>query len=294
MKYLLLVLLLSFTSCSYLKGEDGADGADGTDGKNGYNGSDGHNGTSGKSFNWLGEMNEYPDDPSENDVFYNSADGNSYIFTGSIWEVFASGNLYIPVIDSIVDPRDGNVYRTTKIGTQEWLSENLRFSTDDSRCLLNDSVLCAKCGKAYSWKEAVNASEFDDSDPSSIQGICPDGWHIPSYGEWVKLEGFTGGNNSKYTRATYSWGNDPGYDRYGLSIVACGSDYLTPGPDTAVYEYKRELFTDMVSYWTTSSPKYAYEGVSSDSLSLRIIIASTYYTYTSFKAAHEYVRCIKN
>jgi uncharacterized protein (TIGR02145 family) len=91
------------------------------------------------------------------------------------------------------DPRDGNVYRTVRIGGSWWMAENLRFGklipnsreqTDNDtveRYRFTDWKECDTVGGVYSWFEAMN---YNVDNP---KGICPDGWHIPSHAEWNKL-----------------------------------------------------------------------------------------------------------
>ena len=31
------------------------------------------------------------------------------------------------------------------------------------------------------------------SNPSGVQGVCPEGWHLPSDGEWTQLTDYLGG-----------------------------------------------------------------------------------------------------
>ncbi len=96
-------------------------------------------------------------------------------------------------IDRLYDPRDGNTYRTVKIDGLWWMAENLRFGklipnsreqTDNDtveRYRFTDWAACDTVGGVYSWFEAMN---YEVDNP---KGICPDGWHIPSYAEWKKL-----------------------------------------------------------------------------------------------------------
>ena len=99
----------------------------------------------------------------------------------------------------LVDPRDGQVYRTVKIGEQIWMAENLNYKTDDSDCLKDLSINCARFGRRYSWAAAMDSSAtftkngegcglWEYCSPTyPVQGICPTGWHLPSRDEWKTL-----------------------------------------------------------------------------------------------------------
>ena len=47
-------------------------------------------------------------------------------------------------------------------------------------------------GGLYTWAAAVNGTTGSDTNPSGVQGVCPDGWHLPSDAEWKELEMFLG------------------------------------------------------------------------------------------------------
>lgn len=84
---------------------------------------------------------------------------------------------------------DGNTYTTVQIGIQQWMVENLMVThTPDgdtivSYCYDDDTSYARTFGRLYTWDVAMNGSVDE-----SAQGICPDGWHIPSDDEWKKLE----------------------------------------------------------------------------------------------------------
>ncbi len=83
---------------------------------------------------------------------------------------------------------DGNAYRTVQIGDQIWMAENLRVTRDaDGRRIQsfffhNDSTSYADHGRLYTWPVAMDGSEEEGA-----QGICPDGWHLPSDSDWTRL-----------------------------------------------------------------------------------------------------------
>jgi len=97
-----------------------------------------------------------------------------------------------------VDNRDGQIYHTVLIGSQCWMQENLRIGTKidtlatpsdngiiEKWCYKNDSSDCAHNGAYYSWNEMML---YNDNQGTPIQGICPDGWHIPMEEEWKIAE----------------------------------------------------------------------------------------------------------
>ncbi len=88
---------------------------------------------------------------------------------------------------------DGNEYVTVIIGNQEWMAENLRVTRDadgnniSRRCYDNSPTNCELYGGLYTWNTVMNDEHFSWSNPSGVQGICPDGWHVPSILEWLQL-----------------------------------------------------------------------------------------------------------
>lgn len=42
-------------------------------------------------------------------------------------------------------------------------------------------------GLLYSWNAMMNGVQSSTANPSGVQGICPEGWHVPSLAEWNEL-----------------------------------------------------------------------------------------------------------
>ena len=70
--------------------------------------------------------------------------------------------------DSIVDSRDGKVYKTVKIGNQVWMAENLNYADSvktpslkgNSWCYDKDPKKCNVAGRLYSWAAAIDSVKF--------------------------------------------------------------------------------------------------------------------------------------
>lgn len=109
---------------------------------------------------------------------------------------------------TLVDERDGQTYRTTKIGDQVWMAENLNFPVKNSYCYDGNLVNCETYGRLYTW--------------SSAQYVCPSGWHLPSTEEFKTLLENVGESDAERfdNLAARSWkfGTNP----YGFSALPAG------------------------------------------------------------------------
>lgn len=118
---------------------------------------------------------------------------------------------------SLYDERDGQTYKTVKIGEQWWMAENLRYEdAEQSVCYTDNPDNCLIYGKLYTRKGALND--------------CPNGWHLPTENEWLKLREYAKGtidknNVGQYLRADTLWdvsGLGVGYDAFGFSALPAG------------------------------------------------------------------------
>jgi len=109
---------------------------------------------------------------------------------------------------SFTDSRDGNQYVTVTIGSQVWMAENLAYlpavsapatgSDTEPHCYVYNyegtDIAEAKAtakyityGVLYNWPATMNGASSSEVNPSGVQGICPEGWHLPSHTEWRQL-----------------------------------------------------------------------------------------------------------
>ena len=144
--------------------------------------------------------------------------------------------------DSVVtgefkDIRDNRTYKTVKIGNQTWMAENLKFAQDslvESWCYEDDDFNCEKYGRLYRWMTAVGKTEEECGYQKAcsltypVQGICPEGWHIPSKEEFETLIETVGGYAVAGARLKSkenwepAWNGCVGTDDYQFSAVSGG------------------------------------------------------------------------
>jgi uncharacterized protein (TIGR02145 family) len=119
----------------------------------------------------------------------------------ALWDKADKKDFFNPKVEygEMTDERDGQVYKTVVIGTHVWMAENLNYETENSYCYNDDDSNCSKYGRLYTWAAAIDSAKLykDDSIecgygktcsmPITVQGICPDGWHLPSSAEWQEL-----------------------------------------------------------------------------------------------------------
>lgn len=131
---------------------------------------------------------------------------------------------------------EGNVYKTVIIGDQLWMAENLESTrygdgtgiplvSGDAEwgSLAADNAAKAYCfydndehsgfGALYTYAAAVNGSPYDGT--GHVQGICPDGWHIPAETEWNDMENYLISNGYNYDGSTLG-------NKIGKSLASTG------------------------------------------------------------------------
>lgn len=137
--------------------------------------------------------------------------------------------------DSVIDARDGQVYKTTTIGTQTWMSQNLNYETINSFCYNKDPANCSKYGRLYTWAAAVGQPEDSCGYgklcvfAEKVQGVCPPNWHIPSLAEFEMMFSTIGEPTStaKKLKNSSGWSyNGNGSDNYGFSVLPAGYRYV--------------------------------------------------------------------
>lgn len=211
------------------------------------------------------------------------ADGNvSSSDSASIWV----GTL-------MTDARDGNVYKTIKIGNQTWMAQNLNYKTDSSSIYYSEDS-AKKYGRSYSW---IIALGLDDScrtgscstyvASTRLRGLCPSGWHIPSTIEWDTLFNAVGGSAvaAGKLKSIAGWSNSMmgtnpgGSDDYGFAAQPAGY-----GQMGSIY-----AFGSRAQWWAASGNNAATSwSVFFDSYGVYASKNNSYYVYLQTSS----VRCV--
>jgi len=187
------------------------------------------------------------------------ANGELQVFNGTDWTNMIGGSaatVPFPCGESLLDTRDNKSYATVQIGTQCWMAQNLNVGTmihsttggtngdgeqtDNSMiekyCYDNSESNCESYGGLYQWAEmvdyingAASSASWDPVPADNVQGICPEGWHLPGDDEWdvlvstvEELNGYSGveGKSLKSTSGWTDGGN--GTDTYGFTGLPGG------------------------------------------------------------------------
>jgi uncharacterized protein (TIGR02145 family) len=131
-------------------------------------------------------------------------------------------------------------YKSVKIGTQTWMTENLNVSTFRN----GDPILEAKTKEEWEKadKEGKPAWCYYDNDPKNgaiygklynwyavidPRGLAPAGWHVPSDPEWTTLGDFLGDDAGKKMKSTSGWNGygckrcDGGSSQFKANCTSC-------------------------------------------------------------------------
>ena len=207
---------------------------------------------------------------------------------------------YAPSAPRLCDMRDSTLYKTVVIGGQTWMAENLNFDykiggvSFGNYCFDNKADSCARYGRLYTWGAAMDSVATGcglgvecGADTGRVQGVCPDGWHLPDSTEWAALFEAVGGASTAGTALKTATGwqtllDDyvPGENTSGFSALPAG--YVGNAGDFHYAVYRTYIWSssekDENDAWATG-------------LHYNHVNASTFY-YA--KDRGHAVRCVKN
>lgn len=215
----------------------------------------------------------------------------------------------------------GNIYPVVKIGEQYWMAENLRctkYDTESERSgkMLEVPEYCDSgnpyyievvpyydwglldisqirgCGNLYNWTAAVGlkskraALKEENEFKTRRQGICPNGWHIPTKKEWETLINYVSIHSdnesvAKKLMSTTGWKRHRnGTDTYGFNAIPI-SGCTAGNCDSGIGNEAR-----FISATSKNSFQSYYAGLENSYYEA--------YTFYSDKSSAFSVRCVKN
>lgn len=163
----------------------------------------------------------------------------------------------------VVTDYEGNTYHTVQIGQQCWMKENLRTRHYSDGTPVSwwavpgdDADLLPLHGCFYNWSAVMYNDSSSSANPSGVQGICPDGWHIPSHAEWVQLITYVN------SMSQYQCGSDSNNIIWALITPNLWCNIFSPyyhcGANNAVINFNSTGFSAFLTgHYTTWTYDYA-------------------------------------
>jgi uncharacterized protein (TIGR02145 family) len=125
---------------------------------------------------------------------------------------------------------EGQDYPTVQIGSQCWLAKNLNVGTMvtgvtpqtdnntlEKYCYGDNPTFCITDGGLYQWNEAMQYVTTP-----GVRGICPPGWHIPTFAEFQTLSSSVGGDGNALKAIGEGTGVGEGTNTSGFSAWLAG------------------------------------------------------------------------
>jgi len=189
----------------------------------------------------------------------------------------------------------GQTYRTVRIGEQVWFADNLNYAPSSGTFISCDTYDCATYGRLYDWSTAMvfssscNSNSCSNQIQSKHQGICPSGWHIPSYDEWNTLSSYVQSNSgcsscdARLLKTASGWNSGGnGTNQYGFSALPGG------------YGDSGGSFNDVGYYgnwWSAGENVYNSDNAYSRDMYYSYDLAYWYYDNKSYLQS---VRCVQD
>ena len=186
---------------------------------------------------------------------------------------------------------DGNSYNTVKIGSQCWMAENMRATRgrDGKYIAVGKSASIAKPYRYSPSNSMYNVSVYGYLyNYSAAMQVCPDGWHLPTRGDYYSLCYYCSYRAKSLASETgwayTSYGNTPSGNS-----SANNSSHFTARPAGGFYRWKYDNFGYGAYFWSSTPFGFAkayHLDLYYDSGSARVYSYGRSYGFS--------VRCIKD
>ena len=166
------------------------------------------------------------------------------------------------------------------------------YNNNDATSSTTADELIQKYGYLYNWKAATKGESGDN-----VQGVCPDGWHVPTSTEWNSLKSYASqhwgcsasgtNHDAKALSSTESWESSstactPGYNRAqnnGSGFNAYPAGIYNPNQGYV-------LHNQFVNFWTSTYEYYTAIGYQTQDMGVN--------TTGDWQKFAFYVRCVKD
>ena len=248
-------------------------------------------------------------------IGYNTTE--KYTSVSFFHTIDSSQTVVLQFVDCKEEPEvrdvDNNIYTTVKIGNQCWMRENMHTSHyPDGKyipVMSNYSTNSAYmdydyCHGAYNytayfynWMAATNSS--GSTNPNQVQGICPNGWHVPSRTEWEQLRDYLehqpeylcGNGIAKALATTVNWNVSPENCTVGNNPRTNNATGFSVYPDGCLSQNATWAYAKSAYFWSATQ-----DFVDSDRafyFSMNYNWSSPYMQYET-KSMFCSVRCLRN
>jgi uncharacterized protein (TIGR02145 family) len=164
----------------------------------------------------------------------------------------------IVLANGVLD-RDLTYYKVVKIGDQYWMAENSHAgNTVATGTEQNDPQGIKKYsydveyGGLYTWMGMMRGAAADNKAVGTTQGICPVGWHIPTFDEWNSLIDYLGEPVSGVKL------KEAGETHWQKGNVASNESGFTALPGGMWDGYSLGLLHSHALFWTASNDQSAH------------------------------------
>ncbi len=191
-------------------------------------------------------------------------------------------------LGQLIDSRDNNVYKTIKIGNQEWMAENLRYlpevnnksgyyvyyfqGADEELAKATEEYNIY--GVLYSLDRALGDSGRIETERNEIQGICPDGWHLPGKEEWEEMRdylidnGYNYDGTNTFNKIGKALSNENGWWNYSASGAPGNNDFpemqnstgFSALPPSGTYDNDPDFYAihSRAFWWSSTNGEHWY------------------------------------
>lgn len=246
--------------------------------------------------------------------------GSSSSKTGP--EMISNGSIITD--GKVVDLRDGKTYKTTVIGNQVWMAENLKLDVTqyvDDGTYNNEYGFYDALWNSYLYGEVLDSSEhfypwniaidtaglFGTSakgcgfeSPCNltgmVRGICPEGFHIPNPSEVEQLIRAIGGKcgtAQKLKAQNSEWKINNGTDEFGFAVLPAGyyAVWWGDGMEGFTFEYERNPPAKFLTTADTLTWSIATEATYDSGVREEYEVVAVYEEYHGYMSS---LRCVRD